>query len=86
LYHRPDVLVFDEATNALDGETEAAIMRSLLELVGEVTILVVAHRFATVRRCDSIYLMENGRITANGSYDTLLDTSETFRKMAEASS
>jgi ABC-type multidrug transport system fused ATPase/permease subunit len=86
LYHRPDVLVFDEATNALDGETEAAIMRSLLELAGEVTILVVAHRFATVRRCDSIYLMENGRITANGSYDTLLDTSETFRKMAEASS
>jgi ATP-binding cassette, subfamily B, bacterial len=68
----PPVLVLDEATSAVDNETEAAIQRSL-ELVGrDRTVVVIAHRLSTVRHADRIHVLEEGRIVESGSHDVLV--------------
>jgi ATP-binding cassette subfamily B protein len=68
----PPVLVLDEATSAVDNETEAAIQRSL-ELVGrDRTVVVIAHRLSTVRHADRIHVLEEGRIVESGSHDELV--------------
>ena len=85
LYHRPDVLVLDEATSALDNTTEAAIMDVIDRLADELTIIMIAHRLSTVRHADRIYLLDQGKIAAAGSYDELLDSSDTFRNLAASS-
>lgn len=82
LYDDAEVLVFDEATSALDGITEKRIMDAIYEFAGTKTILMIAHRLSTVRRCDRIYLLELGRVVDQGSYDELKESSETFRNMA----
>src|SRR5262249_23213811 len=82
LYCNFDVLVVDEGTAHLDNETESSIARTLTELRGKKTIIVIAHRFALVRNCDRIYVVENGRIRAAGSYSKLLSTDPVFRDLA----
>ncbi len=84
LYHDPDVLVLDEATSALDTITEEAVMESIRALARRKTIIMIAHRITTVKDCDMIYLMENGKITAQGTYSALMDSSETFRAMSRS--
>lgn len=85
LYSDPAVLVLDEATSALDTVTEAQVMQSIHQLNGGKTIIIIAHRISTVRECDWIYLLDRGRIAAEGNYDTLLDESPQFRDMAASS-
>ncbi|WP_216900246.1 ABC transporter ATP-binding protein [Synechococcus sp. CCY 9618] len=68
----PPVLVLDEATAAVDNETEAAIQRSLERITAERTTLVIAHRLSTVRHADRIVVMEQGRIVESGRHDDLL--------------
>ena len=68
----PPVLVLDEATAAVDNETEAAIQRSLERITAERTTLVIAHRLSTVRHADRIVVMEAGRIVESGSHDQLI--------------
>lgn len=82
LYHRPAVLVMDEATSALDTQTERQFVEALEALHGEHTVVVIAHRLSTVRRCDRLFLLDGGRVAAEGTYDELLATNETFRAMA----
>jgi ATP-binding cassette subfamily B protein len=68
----PPLLVLDEATSAVDNETEAAIQRSL-ELVGQGrTVVVIAHRLSTVRHADRIHVLERGRVVESGTHDELL--------------
>ncbi len=62
LYHDPELLVFDEATSALDNETEAAIMEGINHLRGRKTMIIIAHRLGTIRECDMIYKVEDGKI------------------------
>ncbi len=62
LYSNPEILVFDEATSALDNETEAAIMESINALHGHKTMVIIAHRLTTIKECDIVYRVENGRI------------------------
>ena len=83
LYHDPEVLVFDEATSALDGITESVIMGAIHDFSGSKTIVVVAHRLATVKRCDCIYLMDEGSIIDSGTYEELVKRNKKFKKMAE---
>lgn len=73
LYRDPKVLVLDEATSAVDNETEAAIQRSLARAAKGRTTLVVAHRLSTVRHADVIHVMDAGRIVESGSHDQLLE-------------
>lgn len=82
LYHDPCVLVFDEATSALDNVTEAQVMQAIKELGQRKTILMIAHRLSTVRQCDRIFLLDRGRLVADGSYDALVAGNEIFRAMA----
>ena len=68
----PPVLILDEATAAVDNETEAAIQRSLDRITAERTTLVIAHRLSTVRHADRIVVMDQGRIVESGSHDELI--------------
>lgn len=62
LYCNPDILVFDEATSALDNETEEAIMESINSLRGAKTMIIIAHRLTTIKECDVVYRVEEGKI------------------------
>jgi ABC-type multidrug transport system fused ATPase/permease subunit len=74
LYTSPRLLVLDEATSALDAESESVVGDSLRQLYGKVTLVVIAHRLSTVQHADVVHLMEDGRITASGSFAHLLRT------------
>jgi ATP-binding cassette, subfamily B, bacterial PglK len=82
LYSRPQVIVFDEGTSALDNATEASLISALDRLRGRHTIFLVAHRLSSVRNCDRIIFLERGRISDVGSYDELLSRSDGFRSLA----
>jgi ATP-binding cassette subfamily C protein len=82
LYHDPPLLVLDEATSQLDGKTEAELTRAIEALRGERTLLIIAHRLATVRRCDRLVLLREGRVVATGTFDELLASDADFRAMA----
>ena len=84
LYHDPAVLVLDEATSALDTATEADVIRALRTLQGEKTVLVIAHRLSTVRGCNRIALIVEGRLADCGTYDELLERNEDFHRLAVA--
>jgi ABC-type multidrug transport system fused ATPase/permease subunit len=81
LYKRASVLVFDEATSALDNATEQAVMDAIELLDRDLTILLIAHRLSTVRRCDCIVELGGGRVVAQGTYDYLFESSPSFQKM-----
>ena len=72
LYRRPALLVLDEATSAVDNETEAAIQRSLARIAHQFTTLVVAHRLSTVRHADAIHVLEGGRLVESGTHEALV--------------
>jgi ATP-binding cassette subfamily C protein len=82
LYNDADVLVLDEATAALDNETEREVNRAIERLSGARTIIVIAHRLTSVRNCDRIHFMSDGRIVASGTYDELIADNVEFRRMA----
>ncbi len=72
LYHNPKVLVLDEATSALDNETESIVMDSVNNLSEDITIILIAHRLNTVKRCDVIFKLEKGMIVHQGTYDEVI--------------
>ena len=82
LYNDPSLLVLDEATSALDNVTEHAVMEAIDTLARKKTIILIAHRISTVKKCDIIYLLDRGKIIASGSYDELMASSEEFRTIA----
>jgi ABC-type multidrug transport system fused ATPase/permease subunit len=82
LYHDPDVLILDEATSSLDTITERIVMQAVRDLMGDKTILMIAHRISTVVDADRIFLMDRGRIVVEGTYDSLMDRSERFKSLA----
>jgi ATP-binding cassette, subfamily B, bacterial PglK len=83
LYNNPSVLILDEATSSLDNITENTIMDSIEDLSHKKTIIMIAHRISTLKGCDIIHLMSNGKIIESGTYDDLINHSETFKKMAK---
>ena len=80
-YRRAKLMVLDEATSALDNKTEHDVMQAL-DLIGRrCTMVVIAHRLSTVKKCDRIYQVDQGRIIASGDFETLTRTSPSFREM-----
>lgn len=82
LYRRPSVLIMDEGTSALDNLTETQLVNTLERVRGERTILVVAHRLSSVRSCDYIIFVDDGRVVAKAPFNELVETNSTFREMA----
>jgi ABC-type branched-subunit amino acid transport system ATPase component len=81
LYNNPEIIVFDEATSALDNVTEKNIMNSINKLAKDKTIIIIAHRLSTIKNCDQIYLLDRGKVSAQGSYDELIKNSKIFYDM-----
>jgi len=81
LYRDPDLVIMDEGTSALDNITERAVMDAVTNLAQRKTIILIAHRLSTVRNCDTIFLLEHGRLIASGPYDALVASNERFRTM-----
>ena len=83
LYTHPRFMVLDEATSALDAETENAVGEALQELTGDVTLVIVAHRLATIRHCDQIIYVEDGCIQARGTFGEVRALQPNFDRQAE---
>ena len=83
LITKPRLLILDEATSALDGATEAAISDSLIQLKGEISLMVVAHRLSTLLHADRIYFIEDGKISGSGTFSQLRSENAEFRRQAE---
>ena len=81
LYKDPEILIFDEATSAVDNITEQELSREISKLSGAKTILLVAHRLSTIQHCDRIYVMHKGRIIGAGTYHELLESNELFQEL-----
>jgi ATP-binding cassette, subfamily B, bacterial PglK len=85
LYNRPEVLIFDEGTSALDNTTEQELMQSLRQLRGAHTILLVAHRLSTVRDADRVIFVNEGRVAGIDTFEGLRNSNPAFREMATTS-
>ena len=82
LYDDPGLIVLDEATSSLDPATERDILRSIESLRGRKTLVVISHRLSTVARCERIFVMREGVLAAQGSFDELSKTSADFQAWA----
>ncbi len=85
LYLDPDILILDEATSSLDGATEQEISKAIESVSREKTLIVIAHRMNTVRKCGRLLFLKEGRLSAIGSYDDLMRDNVDFRKMVALS-
>jgi ATP-binding cassette subfamily B protein len=82
LVTRPSLLLLDEATASLDAESERLVQQALEEASRDRTVLVIAHRLATVRRADRLLVIEHGELVAQGTHDELMQSSELYRRLA----
>jgi len=82
LYHNAEVLVFDEATSSLDGITEKMIMEAIHNFSGKKSIILIAHRLKTVKKCDKIFFINKGKVADQGTYQELIESNKHFKDMA----
>ena len=78
LYHNPKVLVLDEATSALDNLTELAVMDAINNISKDITVILIANRLNTVKKCDIIFKLEKGNLIEKVSFDEIVNTKENF--------
>ena len=78
LYHNPQLLVLDEATSALDNFTEQEVMKEVKNIGKDITIIMIAHRINTVKECDNIFLLQNGELKQQGTFNELNKSSDYF--------
>jgi subfamily B ATP-binding cassette protein MsbA len=81
LFKEVDFLLLDEATSALDSETENTIQQNIEQLKGHYTIITIAHRLATIKNVDRVFVFDKGSVIDSGSYEELLEHSIAFKKM-----
>jgi ATP-binding cassette, subfamily B, bacterial PglK len=78
------VLVLDEATSSLDVQTERAIADTLLDMRRARTVIVIAHRLDTIKRCDRLFFLAEGRLRASGTYEQLIAENPRFAELVGA--
>ncbi|MDA2985426.1 MAG: ATP-binding cassette domain-containing protein, partial [Actinomycetota bacterium] len=83
LYTDPSLLIIDEGTSALDGRTEFEITQSILGLRESLTIVVIAHRLASIKEADQIFLLNKGELVGVGDFASLKASSPEFRQQIE---
>ncbi len=81
LYTDAEIIIMDEATSALDEDTERKINEMLATQLKDKTIIIISHRLSTVKMCDALLLLENGRCVAQGDCQELMESSDTFKKV-----
>ena len=81
LIQKTKIILFDEATSALDNETQADIQQAISNLKDEYTILIIAHRLSTIVNCDKIMVLEEGKITAQGTHAELLENCASYKAL-----
>jgi ATP-binding cassette subfamily C protein len=86
LYHNPQILILDEATNSLDLPTEADFLGSLRVLMGQKTLIIIAHRLSSLTLCSRLILIKDGRIVTTGSTEELRVRSPEFKQLYESGS
>ena len=75
------LLLLDEATSAVDNETEAALQRSINKISNDRTAVIIAHRLSTIRNADRILVLQDGKITEDGTHEELIRLGETYSRM-----
>lgn len=83
LYNNPKVIIFDEATSALDTKTEKKITTEIMNLSGKRTLIIVAHRISTIKDCDVIYYLEEGKIKNYGNFKELMELNKNFKELSK---
>jgi ABC-type multidrug transport system fused ATPase/permease subunit len=83
LFTKPKLLVLDEATSSLDGETEASITESILKLRGSTTVVMIAHRLSTVRNADTLIYLSDGNVVASGTFEEVRSQVSDFDNQAK---
>jgi len=78
LYHQPQVLILDEATSALDNYTEQEVMEAVYKIGNKITIIMIAHRSTTVKKCDNIILLEKGKLKKQGTFKELIQDNKSY--------
>lgn len=81
-FSNPGLLLMDEATSALDAQSESEINKALDDMRGKVTVILIAHRLNTVQRSDAVFLLEDGKISASGTFPELMQSNKTVQKLA----
>ena len=84
LVQKTEIILFDEATSALDNVTQSRIQQAIDNLQGDFTILIVAHRLSTIKNCDNILFLDEGKIEAEGSHEELLHKCDKYKKLYES--
>jgi ABC-type bacteriocin/lantibiotic exporter with double-glycine peptidase domain len=83
MFTKPQLLVLDEATSSLDGQTESEISEAIQGLKGKVTLILIAHRLSTVQKADRVIYLKDGEIVAQGSFDEVRKSVPDFNKQAQ---
>ena len=84
LYHNPSLLILDEATSALDNITEKIVMDTINNISKNITILIIAHRLATVKNCDNLFFLESGELKAEGNFQELSKNNFISKEMRDS--
>jgi ATP-binding cassette subfamily C protein len=83
LYSQPGLLVMDEATSALDAESESEIAKALDQMRGKVTVVLIAHRLNTVQHADKVFLIEEGQVTDQGTFQELMKRNHSIDRLVQ---
>ncbi|MEO6220887.1 MAG: ABC transporter ATP-binding protein, partial [Ginsengibacter sp.] len=83
MFKKVEIMILDEATSALDSETEFIIQENIENLHGRYTMIVIAHRLSTIRNVDTIYLLDKGEISVSGNFETMIESSDKFKRMVD---
>ena len=81
MLQNPDIIILDEPTSALDSESEHLISQGLDEIRKEKTLIVIAHRLSTIRQADQIIVLDNGRLTEQGTHEKLLEQGGDYSRL-----
>ncbi len=80
LIRNPEVIIFDEATSAVDNKTEQLIQKAIFEIIKERTSIIIAHRLSTIRNCQNIFVLDDGKVIEQGNHDSLINQKDSYYK------
>ena len=81
LYKKPKILILDEATSALDNLTEAEVLNNIKSINHNMVVIMIAHRYSSIKSCDNLYVLDKGNIAAKGTFNSLIKTNNLFNQI-----